>query len=74
MVGEPMDEKGERDLRAAVYGWRALTFEMCRQRLMDPSLNVDFIADLCAHTLMDGVGRVPGIPAVLADAVAAPQR
>ncbi|BBX71624.1 TetR/AcrR family transcriptional regulator [Mycolicibacterium psychrotolerans] len=74
VVGVPVDEKVERDLRAAVYGWLASTFEMCRQRLMDPSLDVDLIADLCAHTLMDGVGRVPGIPAALADAVAAPQR
>lgn len=73
-VGEPMDEKVERDLRATVYGWLAFTFEMCRQRLMDPSLDVDFIADLCAHALMDGVGRVPGIPTVLADAVTASQR
>lgn len=73
-VGEPMDEKVERDLRATVYGWLAFTFEMCRQRLMDPSLDVDFIADLCAHALMEGVARVPGIPAVLADAVTASQR
>ncbi|KMO84665.1 TetR family transcriptional regulator [Mycolicibacterium chubuense] len=74
VIGGPMDDKVERDLRATVYGWLAFTFEMCRQRLMDPSLDVDLIADLCAHTLMDGVGRLPGIPAVLADAVAAPQR
>ena len=64
-----LDGKVERDLRAAVYGWLAFTFEMCRQRLVDASLDADFIADLCAHTLMDALGRVPGIPATLADAL-----
>ncbi len=74
VVGGALDAKVERDLRAAVYGWLAFTFEMCRQRLMDSSIDVDFIADLCAHCLMDAVARVPGVPPVLADAVAAPQR
>ncbi|MEW5811342.1 MAG: TetR/AcrR family transcriptional regulator [Actinomycetota bacterium] len=74
VVGEPLDAKVERDLRATVYGWLAFTFEMCRQRLADPSLDRDFIADLCAHALMDAVGRVGGIPATLAEAVAASQR
>ena len=69
-----MDSKVERDLRATIYGWLAFTFEMCRQRLMDSSLDADFIADLCVHALLDAVGRVPGIPAVLAHAVAADQR
>ena len=64
-----LDGNVERDLRAAVYGWLAFTFEMCRQRLVDTSLDADFIADLCAHTLMDALGRVPGIPATLADAL-----
>jgi len=73
-VAGPIDSKVERDLRATVYGWLAFTFEMCRQRLMDSSLDADFIADLCVHTLLDAVGRVPGIPATLADAVAASQR
>ena len=72
-VGD-IDSKVERDLRATVYGWLAFTFEMCRQRLIDSSLDADFIADLCAHGLMDALGRVPGIPAVLADAVALGQR
>ncbi|KWX58781.1 TetR/AcrR family transcriptional regulator [Mycobacterium sp. NAZ190054] len=69
-----IDDKVERDLRATVYGWLAFTFEMCRQRLMDPSLDADFIADLCAHALLDAVGRVPAIPAVLAEAVALERR
>ncbi|WP_349269616.1 TetR family transcriptional regulator [Mycolicibacterium parafortuitum] len=68
-----LDGNVERDLRVAVYGWLAFTFEMCRQRLVDTSLDADFIADLCAHTLMDALARVPGIPVTLADALA-PQR
>jgi AcrR family transcriptional regulator len=69
-----MDSTVERDLRATVYGWLAFTLEMCRQRLIDSSLDADFIADLCAHGLMDALGRVPGIPSVLATAVASEQR
>jgi len=70
----PIDSKVERDLRATVYAWLAFTFEMCRQRLMDSSLDADFVADLCVHGLLDAVARVPGIPAVLADAVSVSQR
>ena len=70
----PIDSKVERDLRATTYGWLAFTFEMCRQRLMDSSLDADFVADLSVHGLLDAVARVPGIPAVLADAVAVSQR
>jgi len=73
-VGAPLDAKVERDLRAMVYGWLAFTFEMRRQRLSDPSLDGEFIADLCAHALMDALRRVPGIPAVLAEAAAPPGR
>ena len=60
----------ERDLRALVYGWLAFTLEMCRQRLIDPSLDADHLADTCAHTLLDAIGRLTDVPAVLADAVA----
>ena len=69
-VGGAMGAEVERDLRATIYGWLAFTFEMCRQRLLDPSLDADLIADLCAHGLLDAVARVPGIPATLAEAVA----
>ncbi|WNG88919.1 helix-turn-helix domain-containing protein [Mycobacterium sp. ITM-2016-00317] len=69
-----VEAKVERDLRATVYGWLAFTFEMCRQRLLDSSLDADFIADLCAHALLDAVLRVPGIPPELAEAVAPGQR
>lgn len=68
-VGGDLDSKVERDLRITVYGWLAFTFEMCRQRLIDPSIDADHVADACAHALLDAIGRVPGIPAGLAAAV-----
>ena len=61
-VGKPLDSKLERDLQVLVYGWLALTFELCRQRIMDPSLDADYIADSCAHALLDAVARLPGLP------------
>lgn len=64
-ISEPLDVKVERDLRATVYGWLALTFEMCRQRLKDPSIDAGFVADSCAHALLDAIGRVPGLPGEL---------
>ena len=68
-VADPLDARVERTLRATVYGWLAFTFEMCRQRLADPSIEADFVADACAHTLLDAVARVPGLPDELATAV-----
>ena len=73
-IGDEMDAKVERDLRITVYGWLAFTFEMCRQRLMDPSVDAGYVADVCAHTLLDAIGRVPGIPSALGDAVAREHR
>ncbi len=73
-VGGQLDSKVERDLRTTIYGWLAFTFEMCRRRLMDPSVDAKFVADTCAHTLLDAIGRVPGIPAELAEAVASQHR
>ncbi|MBP2453736.1 TetR/AcrR family transcriptional regulator [Mycolicibacterium lutetiense] len=73
-VSESLDAKVERDLRATVYGWLALTFEMCRQRLKDPSIDAGFVADSCAHALLDAIGRVPGLPAELACAAAPEHR
>lgn len=69
-VGGEMDSKVERDLRITVYGWLAFTFEICRQRLMDPSVDAGYVADACAHALLDAIGRVPGIPSALSEAVA----
>ena len=51
-------------------GW-PITMEMCRQRIIDPSIDAGQIADTCAHALLDVVGRVPGVPAELTEAVAA---
>ncbi len=68
-AGVPLDDKIVRDLRITIYGWLAFTFELCRQRLMDPSVEAGRVADACAHALLDAVGRVPSIPMELADAV-----
>lgn len=57
-----IDSTLERDLRVLVYGWLAFTFEMCRQRIIDPSIDAEYVADSCAHALLDAVARVPGIP------------
>ena len=73
-VGGTMDSKVERDLRVTIYGWLAFTFEMCRQRLIDPSIDAGYVADACAHALLDAIGRVPGIPSALSEAVAAEHR
>jgi len=63
-MGEPLDSKLERDLRVVVYGWVAYTFELCRQRIVDPSIEAGYIADSCAHALLDAVARIPGLPSL----------
>jgi AcrR family transcriptional regulator len=73
-VGDSLDSKVERDLRVTIYGWLAFTFEMCRQRLIDPSLDAGYVGDCCAHSLLDAIGRVPGIPSALSEAVAPEHR
>jgi AcrR family transcriptional regulator len=73
-VGDQLDDKVERDLRVTVYGWLAFTLEMCRQRLLDPSIDADQVAAACAHALLDAIHRVPGIPQVLRDAVSPEHR
>ena len=69
-IGRELDSKVERDLRITIYSWLAFTFEMCRQRIVDSSIDAGYVADTCAHTLLDAVGRVPGLPAELLEAVA----
>jgi AcrR family transcriptional regulator len=71
-AGVPMAPELERDLRVVIYGWVAFTFEMCRQRIIDPTIDGDYVADACAHALLDAVSRVPGIPEALAVACKAP--
>jgi AcrR family transcriptional regulator len=67
-LGE-LDPKLDREIRSRVLGWLAFTFEMCKQRILDPTLDAGHIADACAHMLLDTIARVPGIPLELADAV-----
>ena len=69
-----LDADVDRDLRVTLYGWLAFTFELCRQRILNPSLDAEQVADACAHALFDAIGRVPGIPAHLAAAVAPQSR
>ena len=66
-LGGGLDSKVERDVRITMYGWLAMTMEMCRQRIMDPSIDAGQIADTCAHALLDMVGRVPNVPAMLSE-------
>jgi AcrR family transcriptional regulator len=70
----PIDSKVERDLRVTIYGWLAFTFEICRRRIMDPSIDAGYVGDCCAHALLDAIGRVPGIPSALSEAVAPEHR
>ena len=60
----------ERDLRVIIHGWLAFTFELCRQRIMNPSTDAERLADACAHALLDAIARVPEIPEELAHAMA----
>jgi AcrR family transcriptional regulator len=68
--GQTLKPVVERDLRVIIYGWIAFTFEICRQRIMDPSTDANHLADACAHTLLDAIARVPEIPPKLAVAMA----
>src|SRR5271163_95544 len=60
----------ERDLRVIIHGWIAFAFEVCRQRIMDPTTNAERLADACAHTLLDAIARVPDLPDALVQALA----
>jgi AcrR family transcriptional regulator len=71
VTSEKLNDRLRRDLRATVYSWLAFTIEFCRQRIIDPSLDAEHIADTCAHALLDAIGRIPGLPKDLADAVRA---
>ena len=60
----------ERDLRVIIQGWLAFTFEICRQRIMDPTSDANRLADACAHALLDSIARVHEIPPQLSEAMA----
>ena len=68
--GQSLDQYVERDLRVIIHGWLAFTFEICRQRIMDPTTDANRLADSCAHCVLDAIGRVPEIPAEIANALA----
>ena len=72
--GRTLEPDVARDLRVIIHGWMALTFEVCRRRIMDPSTDAERLADACAHALLDAVARVPEIPAELADAASGTPR
>ena len=59
----------ERDLRVILNGWLAYTFELCRQRIMDPTTDSERLANACAHALLDAITRVPEIPDELSHAM-----
>jgi AcrR family transcriptional regulator len=63
-LADPLAAAAHRDLRVVVYAWLAFTFEMCRQRVADPSIDAGAVADACAHALLDAVARIPAIPAL----------
>jgi AcrR family transcriptional regulator len=60
----------ERDLRVVIQGWIAFTFEICRQRIIDPTTDAERLADSCSHVLLDAIARVPEIPEELSHAMA----
>jgi AcrR family transcriptional regulator len=67
--GAALEPDIERDLRVILQGWLAFTFEICRQRIIDPATDGNRLADACAHALLDAIARVPEIPDELADAL-----
>ena len=69
-----LDGEIKRDLQVIVHAWIAFTFELGRQRIMNPTMKAEQLADACAHTLMDAVTRVPNIPVPLAEAMSAEHR
>ncbi|MGO9382948.1 MAG: TetR/AcrR family transcriptional regulator [Mycobacterium sp.] len=66
--GQTLAPEVERDLRVILHGWLAFTFEICRQRIMDPTTDAERLASACAHTLLDTIARVPEIPSEMAEA------
>jgi AcrR family transcriptional regulator len=72
--GTVLEPDVERDLRIVIHGWLALTFEICRQRIIHPETDAGELSDLCAHSLLDSLIRVNGIPEHLAKSVGPDQR
>jgi AcrR family transcriptional regulator len=72
--GQELPPEVERDLRIVIHGWLALTFEICRQRIMHPETDAHHLSETCAHALLDAIIRVNGIPENLAKGVGPDQR
>jgi AcrR family transcriptional regulator len=72
--GNPLDPLVERDLRIVIHGWLAMTFEVCRQRIIHPDTDAGHLSDACAHALLDAIIRVDNIPDRLAKPMASDQR
>ena len=72
--GTVLEPDVERDLRIVIHGWLALTFEICRQRIIHPEADAGQLSESCAHSLLDALIRVPGIPEHLAKSVGPDQR
>jgi AcrR family transcriptional regulator len=68
--GAKLEADIERDLRVILNGWQAFTFEICRQRIIDPTTDAERLANSCAHSLFDAITRMPEIPEELSRAVA----
>jgi AcrR family transcriptional regulator len=69
MPGLTLDPDVERHLRVILHGWLAFTFEICRQRIIDPTTDAERLADACARALLDAITRVPEIPDELSEAM-----
>ncbi len=67
--GASMEPHVDRHLRVILHGWLAMTFEICRQRIIDPTTDSEKLADVCAHSLLDSIARVPEIPDELGEAM-----
>src|SRR3984957_12967681 len=72
--GTALEQDVERDLRIVIHGWLALTFEVCRQRILHPESDALELSNGCAHSLLDALIRVKGIPEHLAKSVGPDQR
>ncbi|MGO9929635.1 MAG: TetR/AcrR family transcriptional regulator [Mycobacterium sp.] len=68
--GAKLEADIERDLQVILNGWQAFTFEICRQRIIDPTTDAERLANSCAHSLFDAIARMPEIPEELSRAVA----
>jgi hypothetical protein len=67
--GTVLEPDVERDLQIVIHGWLALTFEVCRQRILHPEADALDLSNGCAHSLLDALIRVRGIPEHLAKSV-----